>query len=123
MDLSAKIQYSELALKIYEFALQLLYNHQFPIIIEQQHNSSISKSSLLTLWSELNLCYTSQRQLYLKSDSVNTIAQRYSQTVINQEAAYVFTYLRSLNVLLIIHNVQEYLFQLNQVISSFLDFQ
>ncbi|CAL6086866.1 Hypothetical_protein [Hexamita inflata] len=67
----------------------------------QQGLSSTSKSSL-TYYSlyEANqtLCYTSQSQLFQKSDSVNTIAKRYCQTIMNQEAVYVFTYLRSLNV-------------------------
>ncbi|CAL5994580.1 Hypothetical_protein [Hexamita inflata] len=107
--------------------MSLHCNFYITISFPQQLNNSTIVAYLNLAYSlygaNQTLCYTSQRQLYLKSDSVNTIAQRYSQTVINQEAAYVFTYLRSLNVLLIIHNVQEYLFQLNQVISSLLDFQ
>ncbi|CAL5990106.1 Hypothetical_protein [Hexamita inflata] len=107
--------------------MSLHCNFYITISFPQQLNNSTIVAYLNLAYSlygaNQTLCYTSQSQLFLKSDSVNTIAQRYSQTVINQEAAYVFTYLRSLNVLLIVHNVQEYLFQLNQAISSFLDFQ
>ncbi|CAL6018026.1 Hypothetical_protein [Hexamita inflata] len=97
MDLSAKIQYSELALKIYMFALQFLFNYQFSIISKQQHLRSISKSSLLTFWSQLNslLYFTKLIVSEVRFSQHHCVTQ---QPNYNKLRSCVFTYLRSLYV-------------------------